>query len=172
MNQSLVCGSRIPNLILEEIRTWLFSTQGNIRWSEMRIDLCYIGSECLCYNSYYRQFRHREFVSFEFDEDIVQVLESTLSRYFSDAKRLPKQQWNKARLEYQRGAANIAIQYKEDQDLGWLMAQTCEHDQLTKKVGANNEQAIFTWEGLPKDHPRPWLRFDNIYMIGKSVIEL
>ncbi|PCK09309.1 MAG: hypothetical protein COA42_04705 [Alteromonadaceae bacterium] len=187
MNKSLVCATQIPDTILDEIRAWLFSIQGHAHWIDMRIDFFYIGYECLCYHAYYRLFNCRNFTAFEFEENTVEILESALSRYFSEAKDLPKQllptqqpaaqhlpekQWNKARLEYQRGATSVAIQYRIDRDLSWLMAQSCDHDKLTKQMGRNNEHAIFAWEGLAKNHPRPWLRSCNIHPIGNSVIDL
>lgn len=158
MNNTPYCTTVIPEECLEYIRALLFCTNQNEPWAQLHIDLFYSNDDCIGMHCFHRCFGSKDFLPIDLDEKTEMKLDIALSKFALRAEQKNNgQQWNKARIDYQRGTPTLDINYKIDHDLTWLMTNTNPYTFLERNPDTT-EFEIMLWAGLPEDHERPWLK--------------
>lgn len=92
--------------------------------------------------------------------DLTQRELETLQKEFMDLRRIMIDQngdflWNKGCFTI--GLEDFSIfEYKLDADMEWLINRG-PNNKAYKNIDQQTLVDIMSWEGLPEDHPRPWL---------------
>lgn len=125
-------------------------------WSSIRIDAFTVSGGAMSYlatsqNSAQKPFKALR-ISLKAGREIEQQLQSLHAALATDTAT---EQWNKVRFTYDRLKDQSFISTQWDDDYHWLNKIAATSDEYLA-LDMESEHKILSWEGLPKNAPRPW----------------
>ncbi len=143
--------------VILEITRILKSLVGRRAGCKIQLDIVVLEKDVLSVEGGMSHLRGRPFGPLLMGCDMREGLDNLLLRLYhhmhSDEHTA---QWNKARLIFDVRSARVCLAYRWDDDFSWFARNhACAPTNML--LGDDSILEIFSWSGLSRCHPRPWM---------------